>query len=109
MRTETILNVLPGADEFCRLVVALESEQGCDSRMVLRQETRSGDIDWFVQSRVAIDPEQVAGLKMMLTSGAVPTRSSTSGFHSRGENRTDSGLDSAPATIRFQPVVHAAG
>ena len=67
MRNETILNVFPSRDEAHRLVVAVEQETGSSSRLVLRQETFSDDVGWFVQSRVAIEPEQISGLKMSLS------------------------------------------
>ncbi len=67
MRKETILNVFPSSDECHRLVVAVEQEDDSSSRLVLRQETYSDDVGWFVQSRVAIEPEQIPGLKMSLS------------------------------------------
>ena len=67
MPTEKILNVFPTDDAMQRLVVAIERKGEAESRLVLRQESFSEDVGWFVQSRVAIEPEQVAGLKMCLT------------------------------------------
>ena len=68
MRKETILNVFPGADNQSRLVVAVEQVGDAKSTLVLRQETHAEDVGWFVQSRVAIESGQVAGLKMALSS-----------------------------------------
>ena len=77
MIRESILNVFPSDDEDSRLVVAVEQPEEGSSRLVLRQETRA-DVGWFVQSRVAVMPEQVAGLKMALsaknTSASRPKR-----------------------------------
>ena len=81
--TETILNVVPGNDEFSRLVMALERFGG-ESRVVLRQESYSDDVGWFVQSRVDIEPEQVHGLRNALGSGPART---ASGFRPRNEAR----------------------
>ena len=67
MRKETILNVFPTRDDRHRLVVAIEQEDGSSSHLVLRQETFSDDIGWFVQSRINVEPEQIAGLKMSLS------------------------------------------
>ena len=67
MRTETILNVFPSNDQRHRLVIVVEQETDESSRLVLRQESFSDDVGWFAQSRVAIEPEQIAGLKMSLT------------------------------------------
>ena len=78
VRQETIINVFPSNDESHRLVIAVEQESGCRSRLVLRQETFADDLGWFVQSRVPVEPEQVAGLRMSLASpnahGAEPVR-----------------------------------
>lgn len=73
----SILNVFPGLDDGSRLVLAHESDGEGTTQLVLRQETRSEHVGWFVQSRIAIEPEQVAALKMTLTSRMVsePTRS----------------------------------
>ena len=63
-----IVNVFPGTDDANRLVLAHECDDAGVSQLVLRQETRSDHVGWFVQSRIVIEPEQVAGLKMTLTS-----------------------------------------
>lgn len=93
MRKETILNVFPSTDDLHRLVVAVQQEDGDpSSRLVLRQETFAEDVGWFVQSRVAIEPEQVAGLKMAL-SGPQTQRTQ--------ERRKESSLSSVPAILSF--------
>ena len=52
-------------------VIAVQQDTGeASSRLVLRQETYADDVGWFVQSFVAIEPEQVAGLKMALSAQA---------------------------------------
>lgn len=71
MRHETILNVFPSNDPLERLVIALEQPEGDASRIVLRQESFSDDVGWFVQSRVVVEAEQIAGLKMTLTGSAM--------------------------------------
>ncbi|MDA7874574.1 hypothetical protein N9B17_05345 [Rhodopirellula sp.] len=91
MQKETILNVFPTADDLHRLVVAVQQEHA-SSRLVLRQETYAEDVGWFVQSCVAIEPEQVAGLKMALSSqGANRDRTKNS----------RSTLSRVPAILRF--------
>ncbi|NND95742.1 MAG: hypothetical protein HKN47_00265 [Pirellulaceae bacterium] len=70
MLKETILNVFPGADDSHRLVVAIQQSAEGPSNLVLRQETFAADVGWFVQSRVAIEPCQVTGLKLALGSGS---------------------------------------
>ena len=69
MHTERILDVFPAAADGHRLVIAVAQRAGQSDRFVLRQETFSGDVGWFVQSRVTIEPEQLAGLKAALTGG----------------------------------------
>ena len=93
MQKETILNVFPTADELHRLVVAVQQEEGhASSRLVLRQETYSDDVGWFVQSCVAIEPEQIAGLRMALSSSSAQ----------RGHaGRTESTLSPVPAILSF--------
>ena len=93
MQNETILNVFPAADDLHRLVIAIQQEEGhAASRLVLRQETYADDVGWFVQSCVAIEPEQVAGLKMALSSQAA-TRVKADRLHS--------GLSRVPAILSF--------
>ncbi|MCS7465848.1 hypothetical protein NZK35_04055 [Stieleria sp. ICT_E10.1] len=66
-----ILNVFPSDSGDQRLVLARESDGDGSSTLVLRQESRSPHVGWFVQSRIAIEPNQVAALKMTLTSNLV--------------------------------------
>ncbi|MCA9137060.1 MAG: hypothetical protein KDB00_09885 [Planctomycetales bacterium] len=68
----TILNVFPGQSNDDRLVLAQETADDQVTHLVLRQETRSPHVGWFVQSRIVIEPGQVAALKMTLTSNLVP-------------------------------------
>jgi hypothetical protein len=76
VRAETILNVFPSNDQDQRLVIALETDEGASGRLVLRQESFSEDVGWFVQSRIAVEAEQIAGLKMSLTGQVIkPLRS----------------------------------
>ncbi len=69
MVRETVMNIFPSSDEDSRLVVAIEQLDDGPSRLVLRQETRAAKVGWFVQSRVTVMPEQIAGLKMALSGG----------------------------------------
>ena len=66
MIRETVVRVLPASDPDSRLVIAVEQPSEGGSQLVLRQETRADRVGWFVQSRVAITPEQVTGLREML-------------------------------------------
>ncbi|MEZ6087845.1 MAG: hypothetical protein R3C05_07450 [Pirellulaceae bacterium] len=71
LQNEVILNVVPSQDENHRLVIAILKCDRSADRLVLRQETFSSDIGWFTQSTLPIEPEQLAGLTMTLTGGAV--------------------------------------
>jgi hypothetical protein len=66
MIRETVLNVLPSDDDDRRLVIAIEQSGDGPSQLVLRQETRAAKVGWFVQSRVTVSPEQIAGLRSSL-------------------------------------------
>lgn len=97
MKSETILNVFPANDGKSRLVIAVQSpedngDSGRDGSLILRQESFSDDVGWFVQSRVALEPEQIPGLKMTLTGGVARQMQSTSA------TRT-------PAILRFAGAV----
>ena len=72
MPAETVLNVFPTHDERHRLVVAVEQQEDATSRLVLRQETFSDDVGWFVQSRIAVEPEQLQGLRSSLGAQFAP-------------------------------------
>lgn len=99
MRKETILNVFPGADDRHRLVVAVEQVGDASSTLVLRQETHSDDVGWFVQSRVAVESGQVAGLRMALGSG-----------QARASQPAARDARPLPAILRFESAVaHQAG
>lgn len=67
MQNDTILDVFPGTSENHRLVL-VQSETMCGLKhLVLRQETHSPNVGWFVQSCVAIQENQIAALKMALS------------------------------------------
>ena len=85
-----ILNVFPSESGEQRLVLAREvSDQGI-SQLVLRQESQSTHVGWFVQSRIVIEPDQVAALKMTLTSNLI--RESTTS-------------DETPAVLSFRTAM----
>ncbi|MDA8744512.1 hypothetical protein N9N28_07765 [Rubripirellula amarantea] len=112
MHSQTILNVFPASDGHSRLVVAVEksdSKAGDEQsgRLVLRQETFSSAVGWFTQSCIPVEPEQVAGLKMMLTSthGGVGNKQSlTKQSVPRPRVR-----GTGPSVLAFDQAVHAAG
>ncbi|MEO1614814.1 MAG: hypothetical protein AAFV88_03130 [Planctomycetota bacterium] len=88
----TILNVFPSQCGNQRLVLVsdLDVATGTETLM-LRQESRSPDVGWFVQSCISIEPDQAAALKMTLTSNLV--------------QRQPIKTQSAPAVIAFPAAV----
>ncbi|MCA9158911.1 MAG: hypothetical protein KDA72_11320, partial [Planctomycetales bacterium] len=67
MQNETILNVFSGASDQNRLVLVRSTTLCGLEHLILRQETHSADVGWFVQNQVVIEPGQVAALKMTLS------------------------------------------
>lgn len=67
VKSETILNVFPGASDHNRLVLVRCVTMCGHEHLTLRQESYSPDVGWYAQSGVAIEPGQVAGLKMTLS------------------------------------------
>ena len=103
MQKESILNVFPSTDDLNRLVVAVQQEDGDpSSRLVLRQETFAEGVGWFVQSCVAIEPEQVAGLKMALSG---PESFSARRSERRQGKRKDASLSRVPALLSLDGVM----
>ncbi|QDV63270.1 hypothetical protein V7x_30030 [Crateriforma conspicua] len=97
MRTESVLEILPGLTDSQRLVIASEScDSGCSiapETLVLRHESYSDHVGWFVQSRVSIEPHQFAALRNVITSRgvrAVP--------HSNGASAAET---ASPTILKF--------
>ncbi|QEG40586.1 hypothetical protein [Roseimaritima ulvae] len=95
--SETILSILPGSSEDVRTVVAL-CQRGADSAVEMRQESFSQAVGWFVQSRIELTGEQVAGLRQTL--GLVSGRVR--------RPRPASVENSQPATLAFPSPQRAA-
>lgn len=95
--SETILSILPGPSEDVRTVVALR-HCGADTAIEMRQESFSQAVGWFVQSRIELSGEQVAGLRQTL--GLV------SGRVSRPQR--PAGAAEQPATLAFPSPQRAA-
>jgi hypothetical protein len=67
--TETILSAIPALSDQERLVVVLvQSAEG--SRLELRQQSYGEGVGWFTQSKVQMEPGQVAQLKQSLGQAA---------------------------------------
>ena len=65
---DIVLNVLPADSDDSRIVVAMEQDESGKRQMVLRQESLSRDVGWFVQSRVVVQANQVNALKACISS-----------------------------------------
>ncbi|MCG8653546.1 MAG: hypothetical protein MI861_27160 [Pirellulales bacterium] len=101
MNQETILNVFPGQQQDSRLVIALVPSTGGGSHLELRQENRADKVGWFVQSRVSVMPEQVAGLRAALAGN---DQGSTRRFGHRQDVQQH-----GPAVLRFSEVAAQVG
>ncbi len=66
-----VLNVFPSDCGNHRLVLVRESIGDGPSQLVLQQESKAPQVGWFAQSRIPIQPSQIAALKMTLTSSLV--------------------------------------
>lgn len=73
-RTETVLSSIPASDVE-RLQVVLVQGTDSGSHMELRQQSFSKGIGWFTQSRVKLEPSQVAALRNSLGTGSSGARS----------------------------------
>lgn len=75
--SETLLTELPSS-EVERLTVVLV--QGADGRshVELRQQSFSKTVGWFTQSKVGLEPGQVAALRNALGTSAAGKRGATS-------------------------------
>lgn len=60
---ETLLSVLPGSNDQERVAVFL-CHQGCGASCIeLRQQSWGDGVGWFTQSKVLLEPDQVADLR----------------------------------------------
>lgn len=66
-----ILDVLPGSHDRLRLVIAAEKTLCGLEQLIIRRETFEPQVGWFCQSQVAIEPDQLASLKLLFSSGRV--------------------------------------
>lgn len=67
---EVILATLPGARDDEQVEIALLQTPGAGSLIELRQQTWGEGIGWFTQSRVQLEPQQVAELRGVLGASA---------------------------------------
>lgn len=99
LRPETILSVLPGATDHARTVIAM-NPTGPGNLVEMRQETFSPAVGWFVQSRIELSAEQVAGVRRTL--GTIPSARPTANKTRRtgSTHFRDTAADS-PMTLAF--------
>jgi len=72
---ETVLSTIVGATDDERLLVVLVHSSAYGSRLELKQQSWGDGVGWFTQSRVEIQPDQVADLRSALgAGGCTPTR-----------------------------------
>ncbi len=75
---ETVIAVIQGDDPNCRMVFASRSSE-LERPIVLRQESFSEGVGWFVQSRIEMTRTEMTGLRSVL--GKNPANKSV--LHSR--------------------------
>lgn len=68
---DTVLSTIPGTEPGTRIVVALRTEQP-HRPVVLRHESFSEAVGWFVQTEIELSGEQVAGLRAVLGTTSTP-------------------------------------
>lgn len=66
-----ILDVLPGSHDRLRLVIAVEKTLCGLEQLILRRETYEPQVGWFCQSQIAVEPDQLASLKLLLSTQRV--------------------------------------
>lgn len=64
-KSEIVLAVIPGEPSHERMVLAMANDES-DKPLVLRMESFSPDVGWFVQSSVRMSRAELAGLKNVL-------------------------------------------
>lgn len=62
---EVTLNTIPGSADDSRIAVVMTHEDG-QSRIELHQQSWGEGIGWFTQSKVILEPQQVAALSLGL-------------------------------------------
>ena len=85
MLGETLLASLPGSHECDRALVVLCAEAG-KSHVELRQQSWGEGVGWFTQSKVTLEPNQIAGLRSVLGktgSSARPASAAPTSFSPR--------------------------
>jgi len=97
---EVTLSTIQGSDENHRLAVVLVTGVPGTalpaSRVELRQQTWGEGVGWFTQTSIALEPEQVAGLKATLGSTSCG-----------GAKSTGKAAATLPASFRTaRPIAH---
>lgn len=69
--TSQVIEVLPASEGAGRLVVVRETTLCGRSHLLLRQESHQPGVGWYAQGQVPIDPQQLRGLKALLTAPAM--------------------------------------
>jgi hypothetical protein len=64
-KPETVLAVIPSEKSNQRLVLAMGNNDS-DKPLILRTESFSPDVGWFIQSSVSMSRVELAGLKNVL-------------------------------------------
>jgi hypothetical protein len=70
-RKETVYSVIEGEVPEERLLLVLVQQSGGRSSIELRQQSWSEGVQWYTQSSICLDPQQVAGLRSALGGASI--------------------------------------
>jgi hypothetical protein len=68
---ETVYSVIEGDLPDERLLLVLVQRPGGRSSIELRQQSWSEGVQWYTQSSICLDPQQVAGLRSALGGASI--------------------------------------
>ncbi|MEM6688413.1 MAG: hypothetical protein AAF664_03235 [Planctomycetota bacterium] len=95
--TSQVIEILPASEGAGRLVIVRETTLCGRSHLLLRQESYQPGVGWYAQGQVPIDPQQLRGLKALLTAPVVRDSVRPRSLGRGGEKHFGSG----PNTLRI--------
>ncbi len=97
-KLETILTVLPASSDDERVLVVLTSCPAIGSRVEFWQQSWGEGVGWFTQSKVLLEPDQVAQLRSALGNASPHIRNSSSALPRRFTRVSKAGF--SPKVVR---------
>jgi hypothetical protein len=99
-KTETILAVIPSELAQHRLVLVMVGADA-DKPLILRSESFSPDVGWFIQSSVSMSRAELSGLKNVLGLNMSQGCQQTAGRVERSRRVQPSQRDDEPCVLPF--------